>query len=118
MMDIPSKRSQVLSVVLECASVAIAAFPLLFIYIISGGDKWPNARGFFCDDQNLKHPVLIDKQTVPEKECFIYWAFLSIAIIGFMEIFHSIIYDKAITEAHKEKLLKVGRNSFIPKSKN
>ena len=105
-MDIPSRRSQVISVVLECASVAIASFPLLYIYVISGGDKWPNKRGFFCDDQSLKHPR-IEPQTVPEKDCFIYWAFLAIVIIGFMEIFHSIIFDKAITEAHKQKLLKV-----------
>ena len=106
-MDIPSKKAQVLSVILECISIVIVSFPLLYIYVINRGDQWPNPRGFFCDDQNLKHPDRIDDQTVPESECFMYWAFTAIIIIGFMEIFHSIIFDKAITEAHRQKLLKV-----------
>merc|ERR1719348_1818149 len=45
----------------------------------------PYNRGFFCDDQNLKHPY-VEKQSVPMEWCFLIWAFLIILFVLLIEL--------------------------------
>ena len=43
-------------VVLETCAILITSIPLIYLYIANSGDVEPFKRGFFCDDENLKHP--------------------------------------------------------------
>ena len=70
--------------VLEISCLTILTIPMLYVHIISDSYQ-PFQRGFFCDDQNLKHPYL-DKQTVPMEMCFFIWAMLIIFFVVFVEI--------------------------------
>ena len=70
--------------VLEISCLTILTIPMLYVHIISDSYQ-PFQRGFFCDDQNLKHPY-VDKQTVPMEMCFFIWAVLIIFSVVFVEI--------------------------------
>ena len=39
--------------------------PMAYIYVFMHGHVAPVSRGFFCDDQNLKHPEVEEKVTTP-----------------------------------------------------
>lgn len=56
--------------------------PMAYIYVFAS--NFPAyQRGFFCDDQNLKHPYL--PQEVPIVTCVLVWAFISVTTIIVVE---------------------------------
>eukprot|EP00092_Neocalanus_flemingeri_P034736 GFUD01037800.1.p1 GENE.GFUD01037800.1~~GFUD01037800.1.p1 ORF type:complete len:313 (-),score=66.54 GFUD01037800.1:207-1145(-) len=70
---------------LEIVSLTILAIPMLYVHLIAGSRYTPYQRGFFCDDQNLKHPY-VEEQTVPMEICFLIWAFLITFFVFFIEL--------------------------------
>ena len=79
----PSSIQIVSKTALEMFCLTILAIPMLYVHMIA--DHYtPFHRGFFCDDQNLKHPYIAD-QTVPMELCFIIWAVLIIFFVFLVE---------------------------------
>ena len=66
-------------------SLVILAIPMLYVHMIAGSSYTPHKRGFFCDDQNLKHPY-VENQTVPMEICFLIWASFITFFVFFVEI--------------------------------
>ena len=79
-----SSVSIVSKTVVEISCLTILTIPMLYVHMIADSYK-PFHRGFFCDDQNLKHPY-IDKQTVPMEMCFFIWAGLIIFFVLLVEL--------------------------------
>eukprot|EP00092_Neocalanus_flemingeri_P027718 GFUD01030089.1.p1 GENE.GFUD01030089.1~~GFUD01030089.1.p1 ORF type:complete len:329 (-),score=65.96 GFUD01030089.1:158-1144(-) len=73
---------------LEILSLTILSVPMFYIHIIAGSSYTPFHRGFFCDDQNLKHPYT-DHQTVPMMVCLSIWTALLTVFIVFIELLRS-----------------------------
>ena len=71
---------------LEMFGLLLLITPMAYIYVFAS-DFEPFHRGFFCDDQNLKHPYL--PQTVPIAQCVIIWAAVSTFFIVVVEILRS-----------------------------
>ena len=55
---IPTSRTLLSRIVLELVVVTILGYPMLHIYVLLKGNVEPYSRGFFCDDENLKHPFI------------------------------------------------------------
>ena len=55
-MELPSKQAQIYRLVIEITGLLIVSFPILYIYLFTGGKKEPFNRGFYCNDESLKHP--------------------------------------------------------------
>merc|ERR1719369_2219806 len=70
---------------LEIVGLLILISPMAYIYVFSSHYD-PYHRGFFCDDQNLKHPYL--EQTVPIVQCVVIWATASTILIVIVETLH------------------------------
>ena len=79
----PSSIQAMSKTLLEISCLTILAIPMLYVHIIADNFA-PFHRGFFCDDQNLKHPY-ITEQTVPMEIAFIIWAVLIIFFIFLVE---------------------------------
>jgi len=77
---------------LEIFALLLLITPMAYIYVFPGQYE-PYHRGFFCDDQNLKHPYL--PQTVPIIQCVGIWAVVSTFFILVVEILHSIAEAQA-----------------------
>ena len=73
---------------LEILALTILSVPMFYIHMIAGSSYTPFHRGFFCDDQNLKHPY-IENQTVPMMACFAIWMFLLTVFIVIIELLRS-----------------------------
>lgn len=82
----PSFRDVMLKAILEVLGMLILVMPMAYIYVISSHFP-PYQRGFFCDDQNLKHPYV--GQTVPIIVAFVIWAVMSIMTIVGVETLRS-----------------------------
>jgi phosphatidate phosphatase len=78
--------------------------PMAYIYVFTK-DFDPFQRGFFCDDQNLKHPY--KEQTVPISLCIAIWAFISIFFILIIESL------RAYVEKDREGPIKNNRTPWI-----
>ena len=55
---IPETRHVLLKVGLELSMITLLALPMIYIHLIAK-DFQPNVRGFFCDDENIKHPYIM-----------------------------------------------------------
>ena len=49
-------------IAIEVTAVLCYLLPLLYMYIGAGNGLY-NVRGFFCDDENLKHPYVKESPT-------------------------------------------------------
>ena len=79
----PSSKQIVSKTVIEISCITMLAIPMIYVHMIA--DTYtPFHRGFFCDDQNLKHPYVHD-QTVPMEICFFIWAVLIIFFVLLVE---------------------------------
>jgi len=67
---------------LEVVGIVLLLLPLAYIYIFSANFE-PFHRGFFCSDQNLKHPY--KEQTVPILTALLVWLGLAIFFIVLVE---------------------------------
>ena len=71
---------------LEIFGLFILILPMAYIYVFAHPFD-PFHRGFFCDDQNLKHPY--SEQTVPIVQAILIWGACSVTIIIFVELLRS-----------------------------
>ena len=60
------------------------------------GDVEPFKRGFFCDDESLKHPVVED--TISSGKCFGIWAAIILTLVTFVEILYHKRYATGTSE--------------------
>eukprot|EP00090_Calanus_glacialis_P003678 TRINITY_DN12701_c0_g1_i7.p1 TRINITY_DN12701_c0_g1~~TRINITY_DN12701_c0_g1_i7.p1 ORF type:complete len:364 (-),score=63.45 TRINITY_DN12701_c0_g1_i7:393-1484(-) len=67
---------------LEIIGFLLLISPMAYIYVFAS-QFHPYHRGFFCNDQNLKHPYL--PQTVPIVQCVLIWAAVSTFFIVVVE---------------------------------
>ena len=63
---------------LEIFGFFLLCLPLAYIYVFARPHE-PFQRGFFCDDENLKHPYVDDQ--VSTAVCFLTWVTLSALVI-------------------------------------
>jgi len=77
---------------LEILGLFLLITPMAYIYVFAS-EYEPYHRGFFCDDQNLKHPYL--PQTVPIAQCVGIWAAVSTFFILLVEILHALAEAQA-----------------------
>lgn len=82
----PSCREVIPRGFLEILCLLLLITHMAYIYVIAS-EYEPYQRGFFCDDQNLKHPYL--PQTVPIVQCVGIWAAVSTFLIVLVEILRS-----------------------------
>ena len=54
---IPESRDVAIKAGLEVSMITVLALPMIYLHIIIK-DYQPTVRGFFCDDENIKHPYL------------------------------------------------------------
>jgi len=81
---LPSSLEILSKTMLEISCMTILAIPMLYVHMLAD-NYTPFQRGFYCDDQNLKHPYIAN-QTVPMEMCFIIWAILIIFFIFLVEV--------------------------------
>jgi len=79
-LDVSAKAS------LEILGLLVLIFPMAYVYVISS-EYTPYQRGFFCDDENLKHPYT--EETVPIVTCVSVWAVVSVTLILLVECLRS-----------------------------
>ena len=100
----PSCKNVLAKGVLDILCMVLLLMPMAYIYVFSSHYD-PFQRGFFCDDQNLKHPYL--PQTVPIVQCVLIWAVVSVFFIVLVETLRSMAHAQSGTR----------RTSPIPGSK-
>ena len=71
---------------LEIIGMVALLMPLGYIYVFTS-HFLPFQRGFFCDDENIKHPYL--EQTVPLLTVLSIWGAVSIIFILLTETLRS-----------------------------
>lgn len=99
----PSCRDVLAKGTLEIIGLFVLLLPMAYIYVFAHPFE-PFHRGFFCDDQNLKHPY--SEQTVPIAQCVTIWAVCSVFLIILVEILRS-----AAERSHRQA---IGRSLPIP----
>eukprot|EP00088_Acartia_fossae_P058973 TRINITY_DN6951_c0_g1_i2.p1 TRINITY_DN6951_c0_g1~~TRINITY_DN6951_c0_g1_i2.p1 ORF type:complete len:392 (-),score=41.20 TRINITY_DN6951_c0_g1_i2:798-1973(-) len=67
---------------LQIVCLIALLMPMAYIYVFTSNFE-PYHRGFFCDDQNLKHPY--SKETVPMGICITLWAIICLFFILLIE---------------------------------
>ena len=73
--------------------------PMAYIYVLTANYQ-PYQRGFYCDDQNIKHPY--KEQTIPIAICLIIWACLSVFLIVLVETLRSLgEEERLVVQSHK-----------------
>lgn len=87
---VPNSNTLICRVVLEILAVLVLAYPMFHIYVILRGDAEPYLRGFFCDDENLKHPFLKEEITVGE--CVIIWTAVVVFFVSLVELLHFSVF--------------------------
>jgi hypothetical protein len=89
-MKVPSQKTQICRVILEVLGFLILVYPMAHIYVFLKGTKEPFQHGFYCDDENLKHPNL--PETFTTTECFGIWATICVIIIISLEVLLFVVY--------------------------
>ncbi|XP_063242613.1 putative phosphatidate phosphatase [Bacillus rossius redtenbacheri] len=69
-------------VVIDVLCLCTVGFPILFFYLFGK----PFKRGFFCDDESLKHPF--KESTVPSAALYVVGLFLPICSMMLIEFIH------------------------------
>lgn len=99
-------------VVIETLAVLVTCIPLIYWYVVNGGDVEPFARGFFCDDENLKHPY--SEEQISVGLCAFIWIAAAIFIVTLVETLSTLTYDfpqwsEALKNRGALKTLKIPR---------
>merc|ERR1719312_1801469 len=58
---------------------------MIYIYVFMRGHVNPVIRGFFCDDQTIKHPDVGKNETISVGNCVALWAVIGIFFICAVE---------------------------------
>jgi len=92
MYSIPTCKEVLAKAFLEILGFLLLISPMAYIYVFAS-QFHPYHRGFFCNDQSLKHPYL--PQTVPIVDCVLIWAAASTFFIIVVETLRSRAEDQA-----------------------
>ena len=57
-------KALVSRVALETLAILVSSIPLIYLYIANSGDVEPFHRGFFCDDESIRHPYMEEQISV------------------------------------------------------
>lgn len=85
-MEGPTCSEVIAKASLELLGLLVLILPMAYVYVFTS-DYEPYHRGFFCDDQNLKHPY--HQQQVPIVQCVIIWGVVATCIIVLVETLRS-----------------------------
>ena len=106
---VPANKSLGIRVGLEVVGILILVYPMIHIYLIlqgieqsfrsrffpilinSAGDMEPVKRGFYCDDESIKHPIVEEEISV--SEAFIIWACITLLIVPAIEVLHLYVFN-------------------------
>ena len=88
---VPKNNAMCARVAIEFSNILILVYPMVHIYIFLHGEKSPFKRGFFCDDQSLKHPDLPEE--ISESIAFAIWAIIVFLLIPAIELLHVTIFS-------------------------
>ena len=88
---VPKNNAMCARVAIEFCAILILIYPMAHIYIFLHGDKEPYERGFFCNDESIKHPNL--EEEIPESIAFAIWAVIVFLLIPAVELLHVTIYS-------------------------
>ena len=77
-------------VAIEFCAILVLLYPMAHIYVFLSGTKEPHHRGFYCDDQNIKHPVL--EEEIPLSIAFVIWAVIVFTLIPAIELLHVTVF--------------------------
>lgn len=97
-------RNVLAKAILQIVCLLGLLFPMAYVYVISNNYE-PYHRGFFCDDQNLKHPYT-EQQTVPMSICIIIWAVIC--------VFFIILIESLRTYVEKDKANPIDNSKYTP----
>ena len=105
-------KALITRVAVETLALLVTSIPLIYLYIVQLGQVEPYKRGFFCDDENLKHPYL--DETISVHACAAIWAVLVLVFVLVVEGVNSVAMD---LPQWSEALKKKGalRTSKIPR---
>lgn len=101
--SIPTKKGQLWRTGLELFCFAIMAGGVLVLETTVE----PFKRGFYCDDQNINHPVMQD--TISTLNCFIIWAFVCVVVIVSVESTFYFIFRPASQQWKEFRACKLPR---------
>ena len=87
----PKNNAMCARVAIEFCAILILIYPMAHIYIFLHGDKEPYERGFFCNDESIKHPDL--EEEISEYIAFAIWAIIVFLLIPAIELLHVTIYS-------------------------
>ena len=88
---VPKNNAMCTRVAIELCAILILIYPMAHIYIFLHGDKEPYKRGFFCNEESIKHPDL--EEEIPESIAFAIWAIIIFLLIPSIELLHITIYS-------------------------
>ena len=57
----PTVKTMITRSLIELICVVLITYPLMHIYVFLRGDIEATHRGFFCDDESLRHPYVPER---------------------------------------------------------
>ena len=105
-------KGLVLRVILETCAILVTSIPLIYLYIANSGDVEPFRRGFFCDDENIKHPFMEEQISVGT--CAFIWIVAVLISVVLLETVTNSLHDfpqwsEALMKRGAVKTLKIPR---------
>jgi len=88
---IPTSKTLLSRLFLELLVVTILGYPMLHIYVFLKGNLEPYGRGFFCNDENIKHPY--KEEEISITECVVIWFGIVLVILPSVEVLHFAIFE-------------------------
>ncbi len=110
-LKVPSDRNLCVRVLLETLAVFTCSIPLIYWHIVQGGDYEPFQRGFFCDDESLKHPYVEEQISVGM--CALIWIIAVLAIVITVEVLTAMVYDFPLWSRAVQKSSNSCRSAYI-----
>ena len=87
---VPKSNAMWARVAVEICALLVLIYPMAHIYLFLHGDKDPYERGFFCDDESIKHPIV--EEEIPETMAFVIWAVIVFLLVPAIELLHVTVY--------------------------
>jgi len=75
----------------EVLALLLCTIPLIFLYLVHGGDYEPYSRGFFCDDENLRHPYV--EELITTHACAAIWIAAVLFLVILVELVTNHVYE-------------------------
>ena len=88
---VPNRSTLVTRFLIEFVALTLLVYPMIHIYVFLQGDLQPYQRGFYCDDQAIKHPDLPEEISVGE--CVLIWALIVVLLVPAIEFLHVTVFD-------------------------